>query len=64
MHKMKLIQAHTLAHLHTRIAKYAHKGVDKIYSSLLLSFFFNIFIYNSLHAHTDLASPTHTHTHT
>lgn len=39
MHKMKLIQAHTLTHLHTRIAKYAHKGVCKMYSPFYVHFF-------------------------
>lgn len=32
VHKMRLIHAHTLTHLHTRIAKYAHKGVHKMCS--------------------------------
>lgn len=51
MHKMKLIQAHTLTHLHTRIAKYAHKGVCKMYSPFYVHFIL----------HTDLTSPPHTH---
>lgn len=61
MHKMKLIQAHTLAHLHTRIAKYAHKGVDKIYSSLLLSFLY-IYLYIALVTLTQNWPPLHTQT--
>lgn len=55
MHKMKLIQAHTLAHLHTRIAKYAHKDVHKIYSP------FYFFLFSPFLPLTQIGPPTHTH---